>query len=106
MPAFPPGIGSMWIFNDAVGGAKLETISEGLGRALGTKAGVLVLRTLPGTPAYESGLRDGDVILSVAGKQVSNVGELRGALMDGDRDSGVKFAILREHKQREVVLRW
>jgi membrane-associated protease RseP (regulator of RpoE activity) len=107
MPAMPPGmVGSMWIFNDAVGGAKLETISEGLGRALGTKAGVLVLRALPGTPAYESGLRDGDVILNAGGKAVSSVRELRGVLMEGDLENGVKLAILRERKQREVTLKW
>lgn len=105
--AMPPGMmGSMWIFNDAVGGAKLETINEGLGRALGTKAGVLVLRALPGTPAYESGLRDGDVILNAGGKAVSSVRELLGALREGDLENGVKLAILRERKQRDVILKW
>jgi len=107
MPGTPPGMaGSMWIFNDAALGAKLETINEGLGRALGTKSGVLVLRTMPGTPAFESGLRDGDVILNAAGRAVASVHELRGALMDGDGETGVKLAILRERKQREVTLRW
>jgi hypothetical protein len=110
MPPVPavagtPSTQSVWIINEAIGGAKLESISEGLGKALGTKSGVLVLRAAPGTPAYESGLRDGDVILKAAGTAVSSVRELR-ALVDGSHDEGVKLGILRERKQREVVLRW
>jgi S1-C subfamily serine protease len=97
---------SVWIVNEAIGGAKLESINEGLGKALGTKSGVLVLRAAPGTPAYESGLRDGDVILKASGKAVSSVRELRSALVDGDRGEGVKLGVLRERKQREVTLRW
>ena len=97
---------SVWIINEAIGGAKLESINEGLGKALGTKGGVLVLRAAPGTPAYESGLRDGDVILKAAGRAVSSVRELRSVLVDGDREEGVKVGILRERKQREVTLRW
>jgi hypothetical protein len=100
-----PSTQSVWIINEAIGGAKLESISEGLGKALGTKSGVLVLRAVPGSPAYESGLRDGDVILKAAGTSVSSVRELR-ALVDGAHDEGVKLGILRERKQREVVLRW
>lgn len=96
---------SVWIINEAIGGAKLESISEGLGKALGTKSGVLVLRAAPGSPAYESGLRDGDVILKAAGTSVSSVRELR-ALVDGAHEEGVKLDILRERKQREVTLRW
>jgi C-terminal processing protease CtpA/Prc len=104
--ATPPEMaGSVWIINEGVAGAKLESISEGLGRALGTKAGILVLRAGPGTPAYESGLRDGDVIIRADGKDVSNVRQLRSALVDADQE-GVKLVIVRERKQREVTLRW
>jgi S1-C subfamily serine protease len=107
MAGTPPEMAqSVWIVNEAIGGAKLESITEGLGKALGTKAGVLVLRAAPGTPAYESGLRDGDVILKAAGRAVSSVRELRSVLVDGDREEGVKVGILRERKQRDIVLRW
>ena len=101
-----PMAGSVWIINEGVAGAKLESVSEGLGKALGTKSGILVLRAAPGTPAYASGLRDGDVIVRADGQPVTSVRQLRSALVDADGQGGVKLAIIRERKQREVVLRW
>jgi PDZ domain len=96
---------SMWIFQEGIAGARVETISEGLGRTVGVSSGILVIRAGPGTPAYESGLRDGDIILSAAGKPVQSVRQLRGVL-EGGNESGVKLVIVRERRQRDVTLRW
>jgi hypothetical protein len=113
MPAPPaiaatPGsaIAMTWVMQDGVAGARLESIGEGLGRALGTRYGVLVLRAAPGTPAFDSGLRDGDVILKVAGESVRSVRDLREAMQDADEDVGVKLVVLRDRKSREITLRW
>jgi hypothetical protein len=97
---------SVWVFQEGIGGAKVETITEGLGRAVGVSSGVLVIRAAPGTPAYESGLRDGDVILRAGGASVSTVRELRGVLEREGDEGGVKLVIVRERKQRDVMLRW
>jgi S1-C subfamily serine protease len=106
LPPMMPGVGtSVWIVSDGMGGAKLESITEGLGKALGVSAGVLVLKVGPGTPAYKSGLRDGDVILRAAGRSVRTVRELRAAA-EGDREDGVKLVIQRDKRQRELTLRW
>lgn len=91
---------------DGVAGARLESVSQGLGRALGTKYGVLVLQSAPGSPAYESGLRDGDVILRADQLPVRSVSDLRQTLEEADGDKGVRLVLLREHKQREITLRW
>lgn len=105
-PPMPPMAGAqVWVVSDGMGGAKLESITEGLGKALGVAAGVLVLKVGPGTPAYQSGLRDGDVILRAAGQSVRNVRELRAAA-EGDREEGVKLVIQRDKRQRELTLRW
>lgn len=96
---------TVWVITDGIGGAKLESISEGLGKALGVESGVLVLKVGPGTPAYKAGLRDGDVILRADGRSVRTVRELR-ALVESQEDEGVKLVIQRDKRQREVTLRW
>lgn len=96
----------MWIFNNGVAGAQVATVSDGLGKAVGVKEGVLVIRAEPGTPAFRSGLRDGDVILRADGRTVATVNALRQAVAEGSGNEGVKLRILREKKQRDVTLRW
>ena len=49
--------------------------------------GVLIGKVLAGTPAANSDLRVGDLILSVAGESVASVGELREALADKQGES-------------------
>lgn len=106
MVPMPPMPGSMWIVSDGVAGAKVETLSEGLGKAFGAKTGILVLKASPATPAYRSGLRDGDVILRASGESVSTVRELRAVLQNADQENGVKLVILRDKKQKDLTLRW
>ncbi|HJQ20805.1 MAG TPA: PDZ domain-containing protein [Gemmatimonadaceae bacterium] len=106
MAPMPAAMAMTWVMQDGVAGARLENITEGLGRALGTSSGVLVLRVAPGSPAAESGLRDGDIILRASGTPVRSVREVREQLLDADGDAGVKLLLLRERKQREITLRW
>lgn len=96
---------NVWVYSDGVAGAKVETVTDGLGRALGVKGGILVVRAGPGTPANRAGLRDGDVIVRAAGTTVNTVRELRTALERHDDGEGVKLVIIRERKQRELTLR-
>lgn len=96
----------MWVFQEGIAGARVETINEGLARTVGVSNGVLVIRAALGTPAHESGLRDGDIILSANGKPVQTVRELRGVLEREGDESGVKLVIVRERRQRDVTLRW
>ncbi|MEX2177268.1 MAG: PDZ domain-containing protein [Gemmatimonadaceae bacterium] len=110
--ATPSAAGRVWVFNEGVGGARMETVTEGLATALGVGHGVLVVRAAPGTPAHESGLRDGDVIQRVGDRRVSTVSELRAALLPwgggarGGNTSAATVVIVRERKTREVTLRW
>ena len=102
MPEAQP---SVWVFSEGMGGARMETVTEGLGRALGVESGVLVVRAAPGSPAHESGLRDGDVIQSAGGQRVRSTRDLRLVLMS-TRDDAVRLEIVREGKKREVIVRW
>jgi serine protease Do len=96
---------SVWVFQEGIAGARVETITEGLGRAVGVESGVLVIRAAPGTPAFDSGLRDGDVIVSAAGMTVRTVRDLRGVLQRAGEDAGVKLVLVRERRPREMVLK-
>ena len=101
-----PAIAFSWSYGDGLAGARVETITEGLGAALGFKDGVLVVSARPGSPAHRSGLRDGDVIQKASGTPIANVRMLREILSSGNGDDGVKLLVFRERKQRELTLHW
>lgn len=90
---------------NGLAGAQVETISPGLGEAIGVERGVLVISVAPGVPAYEAGLGDGDVILKADGRDVSSVHELR-RLMAAAGEKGLRLDVWRKGKVRQVALRW
>jgi hypothetical protein len=104
----PPGFSGFryWVDYEGLAGASVETVTEGLAKALNVENGVLVVRVRPGTPAYRAGLRDGDVVVRAAGNQIRTVGNLRNVLAEGDGAEGVKLVVVRERKERDLTLRW
>lgn len=91
-----------------VAGAQLNTVTPGLARSLRVNRGVFVVRAPIGSPAAESGLMDGDVIVKVAGQEVTtaaDVAALVGAVASRGEHS-VALEMLRERKPRKAVLRW
>jgi hypothetical protein len=97
--AFAPG---------GVAGAQLVTISDGLKRSLGLQSGVLVATVPRGTPADESGLKEGDVIVRVERQPVRTVVQVwqlvTRAAEDGERE--VDLDLIREKQARTLKLRW
>ena len=69
---------------------------------------MLVTAVPPGTPADESGLKDGDVILRVAGQPVRTVVQVWQIVTrvseDGVRE--VDLDLIREKQVRAIKLRW
>jgi S1-C subfamily serine protease len=95
----------VWRVATGLAGARMETITRGLGETIGVERGVLVISVPPGVPAYESGLVDGDVILNADGRDVTSIHDLRQAVAEsGDR--AVKLDVVRKGKSRQVTLRW
>lgn len=80
----------------AVAGAELAPLNPGLADYFGVERGVLALQVIEGTPAYEGGLRPGDVVTEVAGWPVASVAELRRALDRGYQSPPVPVRIVRE----------
>ena len=103
MPAIVYGFGV-----NGVAGAQLVAITEGLGRMLGVRRGVLVANAPVGSPAYESGLRDGDVLVKAAGQQLRTVGELRErvAMSADNGEHALVLELVRARRVRSATLRW
>jgi serine protease Do len=112
MPPMPPQAPTpTMIFSfglNGVAGAQLAALTDGLARTVGVRRGVLVTYVGVGSPAYMSSLRDGDVIVRVAGKPVRTVAELREQvqLAVDDGESRVDLDCVREKKPLKLVLRW
>ena len=106
-PAVTPGMIITFGLN-GVAGAQLAALTEGLARTVGVRRGVLVTYAAVGSPAYASGLRDGDVIVRVGGDQVSTVAELREKVQMAveNGENSVKLDCVRDRKARAVTLRW
>lgn len=104
MPRVLFGFGSV----SGVAGAQLVPVTEGLGRTLGVRNGVLVTNAPVGSPAHQSGLRDGDVIIRASGTLIRTVADLRGrvaaAANNGEHAVAVEF--VRGRKTRKGSLRW
>ena len=66
-------------------------------------SGVFVARVEPGSPAWASGLREGDIILAVNRQTVSSVKDLRGIAKN--KPSVLALNILRNNSQLFVVIR-
>ena len=98
-PDFPPR---------GVAGAQLVTISDGLKKSLGLQSGVLVATVPRGTPADESGLKEGDVIVRVERQPVRTVVQVwqivTRAAEDGERE--VDLDLIRLKQARTLKLRW
>jgi C-terminal processing protease CtpA/Prc len=80
------------IYSDAVAGARFKALSEDspLAEYFGVESGLLVTELVENTPAHMAGLREGDVVISVDGRTVRSVKEMR-KLLAGTDDATVAF---------------
>ena len=86
-------------------GVSLTTLSPELREHFGAPkdAGVLVGSVQNGSPAEKAGLRVGDIVLSVEGKDVTSSMDLRQALRDKKEGDSVRLDILRGRARQTVV---
>jgi C-terminal processing protease CtpA/Prc len=96
---------------DGLAGADMRTLDSDLGESFGVARGVLVVSTATSSPARESGLRGGDVILAADGRTVNTLHELRAAAMKANGvakgQRTLKLDVIRAGgKKRMVTLRW
>lgn len=66
--------------------------------------GVRLMGVRPGSPAGKAGLREGDVIVEVAGKQVRNLYDYMDALSNAEPNKPLTFVILRSGQRLTVTV--
>lgn len=98
-----PEEGTISVYSDAVAGARFKALSEDspLAGYFGVKSGLLVTELVENTPAHMAGLREGDVVISVDGRMVHSVKELRKLLSETDE---AEFTFVRKGKKQTCTI--
>jgi serine protease Do len=87
-------------------GANLSSMSDELARVLKLKKGVLVNDVPEDTPAFRSGLRTGDVIVTANDDSVTTVAELRDAVLRHFADHAAELQVVRKQKVKKLTVSW
>lgn len=105
--AGPMSAGSyMVIAPHAVFGADVSTVGADLARALKIEKGVLVSDVPEASPAFKSGLRSGDVIISASGQAVATLGQLQDIIVSHFGERSVQLAVVRDRRPMKVTVSW
>ena len=105
-PAWEPSVATFpGTAPTVIAGATIIRTNADLRETFGVKSGVLVLDVARGTPAYNSGLRGGDIIVSAGRAAVTSPVSIQRAIREAD-GSEVPLKIIRKKKERALVLRW
>ena len=85
-------------------GVQIQDVNQALANSFGLPKpqGALISGVEPGSPAEKAGLKSGDVVLSVNGKQVNQLSELSGAIAATKPGNNAHLQIWREGKSRDV----
>jgi membrane-associated protease RseP (regulator of RpoE activity) len=87
-------------------GAELTELNPGLAALAGVdRPGVLVINVALGTPARESGLSAGDVIVKAGPLTVEDPGDMIRAWRESN-GSSLRLEIIRKKKAQTITLRW
>jgi S1-C subfamily serine protease len=102
--------GFRYFFNRANGefwaaGAQIIPLNKDLAQLTEVEQGVFVVEVTSRSPAAQSGLRGGDVIVSAEGRPVTAPRMLR-ELMDQSETKEVRLHVMRMKKGQTVVLKW
>ncbi|HSX20416.1 MAG TPA: DegQ family serine endoprotease [Gammaproteobacteria bacterium] len=85
-------------------GVKIQPMTKDLASSFGVteNKGILVSQVEPGAPADKAGIKQGDVIISLNGQPVTNIGDFRNTIATSGPDSKHMLGILRDKKTLEL----
>nr|WP_300462664.1 PDZ domain-containing protein [Desulfobacula sp.] len=83
-------------------GVSIQDLNQGLAKAMGLDQtiGVLVSEVAEDGPAQKAGIKRGDVILKINGKQVNNTGQLRSTIASLGAGAKVSIQYVRNKKEK------
>ncbi|MGQ0648571.1 MAG: PDZ domain-containing protein [Gemmatimonadaceae bacterium] len=91
---------------DWAAGAQLAVLNGDLAKLAGVDRGVFVVDVARRSPAAQSGLRGGDVIVSAEGRALTGPGVLRQLMMDRAESKELTLQVVRLKKSETIVLKW
>ena len=105
MPMLPGNV--FIIARDGVLGATMSTVGPELARALKLgDTGVLVNQVAENSPVALAGIRAGDLVVRVDSKAVATLEEMRAVVQANMDRHALAMRIVRDHKPREVTVKW
>ncbi len=92
--------------NNTYIGIGLESMSDQLAKYFGVEngTGVLVTEVYKDSPAEKAGLKAGDVITKVDGKDFDNVSDIQNAVQDKKEGEKIDLTVLRNKQPKEFTL--
>ncbi|HDK38256.1 MAG TPA: PDZ domain-containing protein, partial [Thiolapillus brandeum] len=86
-------------------GVVMQDMTPDLANAFGIKQrqGAVVTQVLPGSSADKAGLKSGDIIIGIDGKQVADGGALRNAVGMLRVGSTIRLQVIRDGKQKQIT---
>ena len=84
-------------------GAQVAPLNPELAEYFPVDEGVFVIEVMEGTPAFDAGLRGGDIIISVAGEEVFSLSDLRFGL--GVFERPLQIQVIRKGEPVEIRIR-
>ena len=93
-------------FQDTYIGVSLQNLSSQLGDYFGVKdgKGALVTDVMDNSPAQKAGLKAGDVIVSIDGKDVEGPSDVRKAVGEKSKGEMLNIGVMRDHKTTELAV--
>ena len=88
-------------------GVTIQSLDQSLAESFGLKSpsGALISAVEEGSPAAKAGLKSGDVILALNGKEIGNSGELPPLVADIRPGDKAELKVWRKHEAREVEVK-
>jgi S1-C subfamily serine protease len=103
---FKPYSHSFSVFSGGRIGVKVQDLNEQLGEYFGVKdgEGALITEADKEGPAYEAGLRAGDVIVEVDDEEIEDVDDLMEVISDKEEGDKIEIKVIRDRKPKNFTV--